>query len=245
MVTFGDSGVDSFPRQLSVGGFRFLVHRAFTGLLLSGCFVLLAACQQESPTYENLPWQTNINDQQHLEVFGIELGRTSLGEAQKRWGGYPSLALFRSSDGALDLEAYFERLVLGPFQVKMIVRLEADSSLLAAMQSRGGRPEPGPSGDFRFGLSEADVQRAMSLPIDEASYVPSYHIEGKLLRTRFGEPSAIRTLDENTRLWLFPSRGILVTIQNRGKDIIHYVNPGKFSDMLERMKIDSRQGEKT
>ncbi len=242
MTIFDHDRVGRLPGNAFPALCRRLRQRQSITLLIIA-LVLLTACQQPPSSYDNLPWQTNINDQQHIEVFGIELEKTTLAEAQERWGGYPSLALFRSSDGTLDLEGYFERLLLGPFQVKMIVRLKAAPTLLAAMQSRGGRPEPGPSGDYRFSLSEADARRAMSLPIEEASYVPSYHIEGKLLRARFGEPASIRTLNENTRLWLYPSRGILVTIQNRGKDIIHYVNPGNFSRMLARMKIGSREGE--
>jgi len=198
---------------------------------------LLMACQPQQHSYNNPPWQTHINDQRRLEVFSIELGETTLAEARRRWGGEPSLALFRGNNGTLALEAYFDRVMLGPFQVRMVARLGADQALLSGMRARGGRPRPGPSGDYRFNLETADVQRAMTLPVDEISYVPSYHIEGKLLRSRFGQPSSIRRLDENTQVWLYAPRGILVTIQNRGKDIIHYVNPDHFTSTIRRMGL--------
>ncbi len=209
-------------------------------LLLLGltiALLLVGGCGPQESSFRNLPWQTNINAREHSQIFGVTLGETSLGDAVKGWGSQqPSLGLFQNEDNALDLEGYFDHLTLGPFQVRLVVKLAAAPSLLEQFRQRAGKPHPGPSGDYRYELSEADALKAQTLPIEEISYLPKYQLEDKLLRSRFRDPVEIRKLDDNTDVWMYPRRGILITVLKKGKDFIHYVNPDQFDAVVKRME---------
>ncbi|HGG59119.1 MAG TPA: hypothetical protein ENK26_04270 [Gammaproteobacteria bacterium] len=205
-------------------------------LCLTFALTLVGGCGPREGSFRNLPWQTNINEREHSEVFGITLGETPMKTAIEKWGASPSLGLFQNGANGLDLEGYFARLMLGPFEVRLVVKLGADQATLEGFRRRAGKPHPGPSGDYRYELSEADALAAQNLPIEEISYLPKYQLEDKLLRSRFRDPVEIRRLDENTDVWMYPQRGILITVQKKGKDFIHYVNPGQFDAVVKRME---------
>ncbi len=198
---------------------------------------LVSGCETRNENHSNLPWQIELNAQQHSTIFGVTLGETSLKTTQEQWHGRPSIALFSNRADDLTLEAYFERVSLGPFQVKMVTRLQADEDWLKTIQQQAPKPRPGPSGDYRYLLDETDLKKAESLIISELTYIPGYKVEGEILRQRFGEPDQIKKESESTEYWVYASKGLLVTINQPGKDVFHYTNPARFSTAVEKIGL--------
>ncbi|HBS27350.1 MAG TPA: hypothetical protein DD827_09555 [Gammaproteobacteria bacterium] len=206
-------------------------------VLLFWLAFLVSSCETRNENHSNLPWQIELNAQQHSTIFGVTLGETKLKTTQEQWHGRPSIALFSNRDEALSLEAYFERVSLGPFQVKMVTKLQADEDWLKSIQQQAPKPRPGPSGDYRYLLDEIDLKKAESMIVSELTYIPGYKVEGEILRQRFGEPDQIKKENENTEYWLYASKGLLVTINQPGKDVFHYTNPAKFSAAVDKIGL--------
>ena len=204
-------------------------------VLLVLLLVSLGSCETRQESHTDLPWQIKQDEHQRSTVFGVTLGETTLKSIQEQWHARPSIALFANRSDDLSLEAYFERITLGPFQVKVVARLQAEESWLKSIQQKAPRPRPGPSGDYRYVLSEANLQIAESLKISELTYIPGYKVEKEVLRQRFGEPDEIKVENENTTFWFYPNKGLLVTINQPGKDMFHYTNPADFSAAVARL----------
>lgn len=215
---------------------QFLVPFFFSASLFVS--LMLSGCNHRQEQLTDLPWQIEQDEHQRITVFGVTLGETTLQSIEEKWQAESSVALFsknsKSATGLM-LEAYFERLTLGAFQVRVVVLLQADQNWLRSIQQRSSRPKPGPSGDYRYQLSESDLNAAKGLKITELTYIPSYPVESETLTERFDNPDKIKTVNESTQYWFYADKGLVITINQPGRDLFHYTNPAEFSSAVARL----------
>ncbi|HSP00188.1 MAG TPA: hypothetical protein VLN90_01870 [Thioalkalivibrio sp.] len=186
--------------------------------------------------YQDLPWQVEVApDSQRAEVFGITLGETPLDAVREKFKLFPSLGLFVLPDGTRTLEAYFGSVKLGPFEANLVTLLAADEALLEAIMTEGVGNKPMPSGARRPELSEEMTRTALSLPVREITYVPRARYDAEVVLRRFGEPDQRLPAVDGRQYWLYPDMGLVLMLNEGGRDMLHYSPPAEFASVRDRI----------
>jgi hypothetical protein len=203
-------------------------------------FFLKADRSPQTVQLTNMPWQVEISPDGSSEVFGIQLMQTTLTDLQLAWGGLqPEFGLFTNKQQKRRLEVYLGKRRLGRFDARIILALAAEDSVLAEFSAEKAKAKPMPSGDYRQGLSESAQTRAMQMPIRAITYIPSVQYDNELLERFFGMPSERIQWEAGTSFWLYPERGLVVLVDQEGKEVFHYVRPAEFPALLEQLELES------
>ncbi len=217
------------------------------GILFGGIILLLLAQPFLSPTHKpvqparDLPWQIEIRENGSLRVFGLTLGKTTLGEARVKLGQEGAVGLFISPEDELSVEAYFERVVLNGLKAKMVLRLEPGEEATKEMGERGLRIKRLDSGARRISLHPDDLTNLASAPVRWITYIPSANLDGELIRRRFGEPTERIPEGEGITHWLYPHLGLDITLNREGKEVLQYLAPKDFRLILEPLQFKSQK----
>ncbi|MEJ2508758.1 MAG: hypothetical protein P8009_04630 [Gammaproteobacteria bacterium] len=174
------------------------------------------------------PWSVHPVAGGRSEVFGLTLGASTLGDADKRFGKAPVLGLFESRSGKLSLEAYYQELTLGPLSAKVVLGLAADKAMLEAMRQNATDRKRVDSGDNRYILSAADHARARSLPIASLTYIPYVDLDESMVDHRFGRPAERMETAAGVHHLLYPKLGLDLILNDNGKEVLQYVAPRDF-----------------
>lgn len=205
-------------------------------LLLVMYFLRSGSVKQQTPV-ANLPWQITPHPDGTTDVFGLTLGRSTLGEAETAFKTEAKLALFLFDDRVASLEAYFGRLRLGRISAALLAELELLDDEVEPLLDRATAREPAPSGARRVRLSPEDAQRARQRRIGRLSYVPAYiDLDEETLQLRFGEPAEIAPGPDGTQHWLYPGLGLVVVVNPSGSEMFHYCAPSRFDWLRQRLR---------
>ena len=209
--------------------------RASLVLLLA---VALGGCGQREIKVDNLPWQIHINDAGHLKVFDVTLAESTLWDAVKTWRAHPKVGIFsnKAGDAPESVEAYFDKVRLGPITAKIVVRLATTPEQLRMLWAERYNRKPQPSGTWMFELGDEAFKAAHQLKIGEITYIPTPDSDAELITKRFGQPAVFRKLEEARSLWLYPKKGLAIILDENGKEIFQYVNPDRFDGLEKRLK---------
>ncbi len=210
--------------------------RTFPVLMLMLLLALLSACEQREIKVDNLPWQISVNDASHLQVFDVTLEETTLWDAVKTWHAHPTVGIFSKGDEPESVEAYFDKVQLGPISAKIIVRLAATPEQLQTLWAGRYNREPQPSGSWKFELGDDELKAAHELKIREITYIPTPSSDAELITKRFGKPAKYRALEEERSLWLYPDKGLAIILDENGKELFQYVNPNRFAALEKRLE---------
>ncbi len=178
-----------------------------------------------SQTY---PWQIEQLTDGSTRVFGLTLGGSSLLDARKPLGKESGLQIFVAPDKSLALEAYFDRITLGGLTAKVVLGLAMEPEILEEMATRSPKRQGSPSGSWRLDLAEQDAVAASRGKIITISYLPTVQLEASIVEKLFGPPTEKIISDEDTQHWLYPLRGLDITLHRTQKGVFQYVHPGQF-----------------
>jgi hypothetical protein len=208
--------------------------------------ILLAAvaagCDRTPPDHPFLPWDVAVNERGQVEVFGVTLGESTLLDFKRLYDQKADLAMFAKPGEPLTLEAYFGRMSVGPLTARVILVADVDEATLQRWAGESTIADPTPSGARKLSMSDRALLEAQDKPIRSISYAPSADYEEELIRRHFGEPAEIRKLprghrDEDEpvgRLWLYPAKGLAITVEPEDKELFQYINPARFDRLVER-----------
>lgn len=186
--------------------------------------------------YGDLPWQVEAApDGQTSRVFGVTLGESLLSDLREKFRLFPSLGLFVQPDGSRTLEAYFGSVKLGPFEANLVAILDADQAIVDRIVADGVSNKPMPSGARRLELSEANTKAALALPVRELSYVPRARYDAEIVLRRFGEPEQRLPALDGRQYWLYPDMGLVLMLNDKGRDMLHYSPPADFASVRDRL----------
>lgn len=223
---------------------RLLTHHSLSGVIkcLLGALLtvsVLTGCDRSAPDHAFLPWDMEINDQGHVSVFGVTLGESSLLDFKRLYGQKADLAMFTKPGEPITLEAYFGQMAVGPLTAKVVLIAEVDATTLERWAEQSRIADPTPSGARKLSMSDEALLEAQEKPIRSISYAPSADYDPELITRRFGEPAEVRTLadgrDEDeapAELWLYPKKGLLITVESGDKELFQYINPDQFDRLL-------------
>ncbi len=212
--------------------------------------ISLAGCDSAPPSHAFLPWDMEINQRGHVEVFGITLGESSLLDFSRRYGQKADLAMFAKPGAPLTMEAYFGRMNVGPLTARVVLVADVSPETLERWAAESTIADPTPSGARKLSLSDEALQEAQHKPIRSISYAPSADYSEALITRRFGEPSDKRPIPRGEReadeppatLWLYPEKGLAITVESDDTELFQYINPEHFDRLVERTLESGAQG---
>lgn len=198
-------------------------------VILAGSFFLPG-----KPSGKNeLPWQIEHPAPDKTRIFGLTLGASTAGEAERRFNEEGKLSLFRSPDGRLAAEMFFEQVTLAGLKARIVIDIAVTAAELQAMYERGLRVS-GTAGGKKITPAAEDAARLRMLPIGSLTYMPSVRLEEEIFLKRFGQPSQrIKEKGGDAVHWLYPQHGLDITLGGKEKPVLQYVPPGDFGRLLQ------------
>lgn len=193
--------------------------------------ILLSLPGDSHDTPDTLPWRIGHPTPETSRVFGITLGQTSLGDAEKFFKEQTEVSLFKTTDGKMLMEAFFDELNFNGLKAKFAFTMAVPPEELDGMFQRGLRMNSTASGK-RITLAPDDLARVRQTPVSSVTYLPSVKLEEDIISKRFGAPvERIRETKSGAVHWLYPQHGLDVTLGGSEKPLLQYVSPKDF-DLL-------------
>ena len=207
----------------------------FLGVLLVtllGIGVAMMVPMAEDHRPEMLPWAIKVQPDGTSTVFGLNIDHSTLGEAEKRFALEAEVSLFRAADGKMVVEAFFDNVTLTGLGAKLVMVMALSDAQLQAMYGRGLRIANMGGGASKVTLHPDDMALVRNTPIASITYLPKTHLDAALVSKRFGEP-AERIAEPGTDVvhWLYPAKGLDVTVSESEKEVLQYVAPRDFEQL--------------
>ncbi|WP_456379080.1 hypothetical protein [Thiolapillus sp.] len=194
---------------------------------------------QPPEEYKNLPWQVEVSSDGYSTVFGITLGKSTLGEVEQLLQEQPHINLFATDDGDRVVEAYFNTVNISGFKAKMVATLGFNEEQLQKLYDQGERISTLAMGKRKVTLSGADLAKARNTMVVALTYLPRTNLDESTVTKRFGEPAEkIMEADKKTEHWLYPDIGLDVVMSAEEREVLQYVAPNDFERLrkpLEKM----------
>ena len=182
-----------------------------------------------------MPWDITHHPDGSTSIFGMQLGHSTLADAQRHFQATGDIALFEENDN-LRAEAYFKSVHFGGLSGKIILTLEIDSATLLSMQQHAIKAQKQPSGAVKSQLEPDDLPLLSAAPIHSLAYIPSIRLDEASLRHRFGEPDHIRYSDINPNPdaeesenkishWYYAQHGLTILHSPDSKPVLQYNLP--------------------
>jgi len=191
-------------------------------------FALLLIPSKSIDTPETLPWHITHSTPETSRVFGITLGQSTLSELETRFFEQTLVSLFKTSDGKMVVEAFFDELNLNGLKAKFVMTIAVPPEKLEGMFNRGLRMNSTPSGK-RITLTPDDLVIVRNSPVATLTYLPRMRLEEDLIIQRFGKPAQrIRETESGAEHWLYPQHGLDVTLGGKEKPLLQYISPKEF-----------------
>jgi len=176
---------------------------------------------------KNLPWQITVVDEHTLHVFDLDVGKATLGQAVKVLKSEYNLAWFENQDDSISLEAYFIRVSLSGLRARVLLELNSDGLDIDYLKKNSGKPEIQTSRTIKYPLDDL-AQELDNRVIQSLTYIPKANVDPQLLKDRFGAAEETMRLDDNTEFWLYPKKGLVISISQKGKEVLQYVPLSRF-----------------
>lgn len=198
-------------------------------LFIAGSLLVPGAAKRS----DDLPWHIEHPTPDTVRVFGLTLGESVTNEAERRFREEAVPSLFKSPQGKLIAEVFFEQVNLAGLPSKIVLTIDVPEKELQGMYERGLREASTVSGK-KITMTPDDIANLRTWPISSLTYLPNLNVEEPVFLKRFGQPSQ-RILEKKTGLthWLYPKDGLDITLGSGQKPLLQYVPPRDF-DLLVR-----------
>lgn len=197
-------------------------------LIVVSISLLLMLPEPPKQSPETLPWNISHPAPGMSRIFGITLAESSLNDLEKKFKEQTEISLFKTGDGKMLVEAFFDELNLNGLKAKFVMTVAVPQEELEGMYKRGLRMNSTPSGK-RITLSTEDVAKVRNSPVSSLTYLPSLRIEEAIIAKRFGVPAQrVREKNSGAVHWLYPDHGLDVTLGEGEKPTLQYVSPKDF-----------------
>lgn len=197
-------------------------------LVVVSLSVLLLVPDNSTSSPDTLPWKITHPTPETSRIFGITLGQNTLDDTEKVFKEQAEISLFKTPEGKLLVEAFFDELNLNGLKAKFVLTIAVPEGELQGMYDRGLRMNSTPSGK-RITLTPEDLGKVRQTIVSSLTYLPSARLEDALFAKRFGTPAErIREKKSGAVHWLYPQHGLDITLGDGEKPLLQYVSPKDF-----------------
>lgn len=212
-------------------------RNTFLGVLLVTLLALgiglLIPMKQDDNHPAMLPWAIKVNGDGSSTVFGLTLGRSTLGDAERQFQEEAELTMFRSVRGRLSVEGYFDDVILSGLAARFVLEARLNDTELHAIYNRGLRIATMGDGQHKITMQPDDIAKVRATPIASITYLPKTSISWTTIAKRFGKPSLKVTEPDGTaKHWLYPAEGLDIAIDTTGRVVMQYVAPRDFGRVM-------------
>ena len=180
-----------------------------------------------------LPWEIETLADGGSRVFTLTLGESTLANAEQTLGDEAEIQLFVREGGELSLEGFFAEVWLSGLKAQMVLNLDVPQETLRGLYEAGIRISKSSSGSSQVRLGGEEGELARMAPINVITYIPKASLEEKQLVGLFGEPEERIAADKNGTIHLlYPSRGLDIALDEKGKAVMQYVAPRDFERLI-------------
>lgn len=198
-------------------------------LILAGSFFLPA----DSKRNDDLPWHIEHPTPDSVRVFGLTLGESVTNEAELRFKEPAKPSLFKSPEGKLIAEVFFEQVSLAGLPSKIVLTIDVPDQELKGMYERGLRMAATGSGK-KITMTPDDIATLRTLPISSVTYLPSLRVDEAIFLKRFGQPAQrIQEKKSGAIHWLYPQNGLDIALGGGEKPLLQYVPPKDFDKLVQ------------
>lgn len=184
---------------------------------------------------QTLPWQINTYEDT-IQVFSIILGHTSLQEAIDTFGSDYEIAVIVPKQQTGSLELFYSRFNSGPLSGKMILVADADDNHIQQLRQYATSKSYIETGSQKIKLNEEQASLALPLKIKALTFAPIARLNKDLVIERFGPPAEIIQSSEFVSQLLYPEQGLLIIINDKGKDFLEYTQPSNFQQLIKEIR---------
>lgn len=211
----------------------------FIAALIAVALAILLPGGRTVDEHPRLPWLMQVDEMGHSTVFGLTLGKSSLTEAQEAFQEQGKTNLFVSPDQRFYFETYFKGLYLDGIRADMVFSLEVDEATAQQFYDRGLRISQLGDGTRKVELSQPDLDLLGQARVVHITYIPGTNLEPDLVASRFGEPTRRIVEANGITHWLYPDRGLDIAVNPDGREVLQYVIPSRFSELLEPLEAQT------
>jgi hypothetical protein len=186
----------------------------------------------ENKRNDDVPWHIEHPTPDSVRVFGLTLGQSVTNDAELRFKEEAKPSLFKSPEGKLIAEIFFEQVNLAGLPSKVVLTIAVPDEELKGMYERGLRMDSTGTGK-KITMTPDDIAKLRTLPISSLTYLPSLHVEDAIFLKRFGQPSQ-RIKEKNSVLvhWLYPQNGLDIAMGGGQKPLLQFVPPRDFDKLV-------------
>ncbi|MEN8761937.1 MAG: hypothetical protein ABF290_05835 [Thiogranum sp.] len=208
----------------------------FLTIIIAAFLYLKPASDYSSQTIKGLPWQIELLPDGNSKVFGITLGKSTLGEAHDLLGDDMELAIIVVAADDSGLEMYYSRYTAGVFSGKLVLAADVLNDTLEQLLDRAVRAEYMESGARKFHLHPDDLPLAYQAAVKSITFIPGIALDEKTALKHFGKPAETIPRGDQLVHLLYPDRGLDLIINKDGKDVLQYVAPREFAELRDPLR---------
>ena len=208
-------------------------------------FVLLAVLLAAYPFFDaskktevlmGLPWQIEVLHDGSTEVFGLRIGTSSLSNAIEMLGSDMELAIVAATDEVGNLEMYYGHYRAGLLSGKLVLQTKISEQKLKRWRDNALRSEYMATGlAKKYILSPDDLPQVLDEVIVGLTFIPAVNLDEEVIRARFGEPEK-RVQLPGVIHFLYPEKGLDLALHEDSKEVLQYVNPKYFQQLIEPLQ---------
>ena len=176
-----------------------------------------------------LPWIIQTDEQGGSRVFGLAIEQATAGQAQEVFNDEAEFAVFIDKDGQQSLEAFFNYTNIAGLQARITLTLIADNDEVTALAAQSIEKKAQPSSSYKLKLPTDLHPQLFQYTFNSITYQPKIRIEKDILMARFGKPGRIEPMGEKTHQWLYPKKGLAISVSDEEKPVFIYVRPDRFN----------------
>lgn len=202
--------------------------------------VLLAAypffdASKKTEILLGLPWQIEIQADGSTQIFGLHIGTSRLSDAISVLGNDMDLAVVAAPDETGNLEMYYGHYRAGLLSGKMVILSDASQQDVQRWRANAVREEYMTSGAAKkYYLAESDLNQAFNKVVTGLTFIPVVDLDETLVVERFGEPKQ-RITDAGVVHYLYPDKGLHISIYADAKEVLQYVSPRDFQQLTQSL----------
>lgn len=178
-----------------------------------------------------MPWQIEILPDGHSKVFGLIPGKTTLREAIAVLGTDYELAIVEGKTST-GLEMYFSDYHAGPLAAKLVLAAKTDPADIQQWKQRAIKKDyMGMGKAKKYTLATADRDAALNSVLRAIAFIPAVNLDDDVVRKRFGDPEEKIGAEPGVTYYLYPKRGLAITLSDKTREVLQYVAPLDFSSL--------------
>jgi hypothetical protein len=188
-----------------------------------------------------MPWEVELVAGGFSRVFGITLGQSTLGDAIDQLGESVQVAIITPLTSSTEttgsppqsaLEAYIDPMRTQYLSGRLVISVETHPEDLKIWSDRSVRHEKSDTGARLASLSDKDLQSARHAIITGLTYIPGTKLDESIIQTRFGNDGYRQEISADLIEWRFPSKGLVISLNPKGRDLVQYVRTKDFNTMF-------------